>query len=78
MCVGGGATDQPHINYLGSGSLLEKGLVTGRRQGNAGNHRKITVAHYDGILLMAIQRRLIWTEQWPSNCRSLDLLNQNL
>ena len=46
--------------FLGprSGSLLEKGLVTGRRQENAGN-TKTTVAHYDGILLIAIQRRLV-------------------
>lgn len=43
---------------LRNGSLLEKGLVTGRRQENAGN-AKTTVAHYDGILLIAIQRRLV-------------------
>ena len=52
---------------LRSGSLLEKGLVTGRRQENAGK-AKTTVAHYDGILLIAVQRRLIWLEQWPSSC----------
>lgn len=53
----GGCRSATH-KLLRSGSLLEKGLVTGRRQENAGN-AKTTVAHYDGILLMAIQRRLI-------------------
>ena len=52
---------------LRSGSLLEKGLVTGRRKENAGKS-KTTVAHYDGILLIAVQRRLISLEQWPSSC----------
>lgn len=58
MGGGGGVCRSATHKLLRSGSLLEKGLVTGRRQENAGNV-KTTVAHYDGILLMAIQRRLI-------------------
>ena len=57
VCVGGRCRSATY-KLPRSGSLLEKGLVTGRRQENAGN-TKTTVAHYDGILLIAIQRRLV-------------------
>lgn len=63
---------------LRSGSLLEKGLVAGRRQQENAGNEKTTVAHYDGILLMAIQREVNLTGAVAFKLWSLDLLNQNL